>query len=93
MLNKGGTMVAVQWYERVPGGMERRDFVQGEPSVDVFNSTELRLRGFVMEKCGLFYKTAAKAAAAGAVSKVRLIPERVLRLPRADEAEAAFWCR
>jgi len=36
------------------GVMERRDFVQGEPAVDVLNSTELRLRGFVMEKRGLF---------------------------------------
>ena len=33
MFNKGGTMVAVQWYERVPGGIERRGF-----AVDVFNS-------------------------------------------------------
>ena len=93
MLNKGGTTVVVQWYERVPGGMERRDFAQGKHASDVFNSTELRLRGFVMEKRGLFYKTAAKTAAAGAVSKVRLIPERVVRPPRADEAKAVFWCR
>ena len=92
VFNKDGTAAAVQWYERVHGGTERRDSVQGEPAVDVFNSTELRLRGFIMEKRGLFY-TAAKAAAAGAVSKVRLIPGRVLMLPRTDEAEAVFWCR
>ena len=55
MLNKGGTMVAVQWHERVPGGMGRRGFVQGENAADVFNSTELRLRGFIMGKRGLFY--------------------------------------
>ena len=57
------------------------------------NSTELRLRDFVMEERGLFYKTVEGAAGAGAQGKVRLVSERILRLPRADEAEAVSWCR
>lgn len=93
MFSAGDTMVAVLWYERVPGGTQRRDFVRGKAAIDVFNSTELRLREFGMEERGLFYKTVGAAAGTGAQGKVRVVSERVLRLPRADEAEAVSWCR
>jgi len=85
-------MVAVQWFERVPGGTERRGFVRGKPVIDVCNSTELRLREFDMKERGWFYKTVGVAAGGSMDGKVRLVSERIMRLPRADEAEAVSWC-
>ena len=67
--------------------------MRGKAAIEVFNSTELRLRDFGMEERGLFYKTVGAAAGMGAQGKVRVVSERILRLPRADEAEAVSWCR
>ena len=67
--------------------------MRGKAAIDVLNSTELRLRESGMEERGLFNKTVGAASGTGAQGKVRVVSERVLRLPRADEAEAVSWCR
>jgi len=83
--NAGDYMVAVQWYERLPGDGERRQFYREEPNIYVINSTELRGVDVEVTVIG------ALPSVPGASDD----PEAFLKweLCRDAEAEALTWCR
>jgi len=86
----GDWMMGVQYYSENDDG----SFVQGEPHLDVCNSSELRLAGFELEQsCGLRQINARPRRGEQAAHQAELEADAAWLLPPATRGIAEAACR
>ena len=84
--SSGDYAIAIEWYERVEGGLDRRAFVPGDGVVCLVNSTELRR---IVAPGGVTEQRSHGGGGSGGDDG----DELTFVLERQEEAWAQEWCR